>query len=140
VDLRTRYYICNYFKLFYLIKFLDKLISIANSLLIRILGQGIVNFLCKCSNRKSPFILQLENVYFILECTVNLVSTFQLSLYIITFNLEILYLKAFSTTDILYTVTLIHYYYALNAISKFKLEFIEFTGHDNYLILDLLEH
>ena len=140
MDLRTRYYICNYFKLFYLIKFLDKLISIANSLLIRILGQGIVNFLCKCSNRKSPFILQLENVYFILEYTINLVLIFQLSLYIIIFNLEILCLKAFSIIDILCTVTQIYCYYTLNAILKFKSEFIEFIEYNNYLILDLLEH
>jgi hypothetical protein len=106
----------------------------------RILGQGTVNLLCKCPNRKSPFILQLENVYFIPECTVNLVSTFQLSLHAIAFDSEIPCLKAFGTTDILCAVTPIHRHYALDAIPKFKSEFMEFTGHDNYLILDPLEH
>src|SRR6266536_317178 len=74
------------------------------------------------------------------EYTVNLVSTFQLSTDTIRFDSEILCLKAFGITDILCAVTQIHCHYALDAIPKSKSEFMEFTGHDNYLILDPLEY
>jgi hypothetical protein len=57
-----------------------------------------MKLLCKRSNGASPFLLQLKNVYFILDCTINLVSTFQLSLDSIAFDLEVPYLKAFGST------------------------------------------
>ena len=95
---------------------------------------------CKSPNKNFLFILQLENVYFILEYTINLVLIFQLSIYTIVFDLEILCLKAFGIIDILYTVTQIYCYYTLDVIPKSKSEFIEFIGYDNYLILDLLEY
>jgi hypothetical protein len=82
----------------------------------------------------------LRNIYFILEYTVNLVLIFQLNIKVIIFNLEILYLKLFSKTEILYTIIQIYCYYIFNIILKTKSEFIEFTEYNNYLILDLLKY
>ena len=133
-------YICNSFELFSSIKFLDKSIDVANSLSIRILGQGTVKLLCKHPNRNPLFLLLLGNVYFIPEYTVNLVSTFQLSTDSIVFDLKVPCLRLFGKTEILCIVTQIDRYYILDTIPKSKSEFIEFTGYNNYLILDLLEY
>ena len=140
MDSGSKDHICNNFESFDSIKFLNESISVANSLSIRILGQGIVKLLCKCPNRNSPFLLKLGNVYFIPRCTVNLVLTFQLSTKSIVFDSKIPCLKQFGKTKILCTVTQIHRYYTLDAIPKTKSEFMEFTRYDNYLILDPLEH
>ena len=101
MDLGTRHYISNTYKSFDLIKFLDKTIKVANRSFIRIIKQGSVKLFCKRLNKASPFILLLENVYFILEYTVNLVFTLQLGMDLITFNLEIPCLKAFGLLKVL---------------------------------------
>ena len=100
MDSGTRHYISNTYKSFDLIKFLDKTIKAANGSFIRIIRQGSVKLFCRRPNKASPFILLLENVYFILECTVNLVSTSQLGMDLIAFDLEIPCLKAFGSASL----------------------------------------
>jgi hypothetical protein len=145
VDSGTRDYICNSFGSFDSIKPLDELIWVANGSSMRIVGQGSMTLLCKQSNvckrpnRASPFQLQLEDVYFILECTVNLVSTTQLSTVSIAFDSEVPCLKAFSSTEVLCSITQINCYYILNATPKPESAFMESIDLI-YLILSLLEH
>ena len=67
----------------------------------KIIKQGFVKLFYKRLNKASPFILLLENMYFILKCIVNLVSTLQLSIDLIAFNLKTPCLKAFSLTKVL---------------------------------------
>jgi hypothetical protein len=111
----------------------------------RIVGQGSVTLLCKQSNvckrpnRASPFRLQLEDVYFILECTVNLVSTTQLSTVSIAFDSEVPCLKAFGSTEVLCSITQINCHYVLNATPKPESAFME-SIDSIYLILSPLEH
>jgi hypothetical protein len=69
------------------------------------MGQGSVKLFCKRPNKASPFILLLENVYFIFECTVNLVFMSQLGIDSIAFDLETPCLKAFSLTEVLYSIS-----------------------------------
>jgi hypothetical protein len=70
----------------------------------RIVGQGSIELLCK-RNGASPFPLQLKDVYFIPECTVNLVSTSQLSTDSIAFDSEVPCLKAFGTIEVLCSIS-----------------------------------
>jgi hypothetical protein len=143
VDLGSRNHIYNSFESFDLIEPLNKSISVANSSSISIIGQGPITLLYKWSNGTSPYLLQLKNVYFILDCTVNLVSTFQLGLDSIAFNLEVPYLKAFGlTTEALYSISQINRHYVLNAIPSLKPTFMEHMSlnRDIYLILSPLEH
>jgi hypothetical protein len=139
VDLGSRNHICNSFESFDLIKPLDELIKVANRSFIGIIGQGFVKLLCKQSNRASPFLLQLKDVYFILNCTVNLVSTFQLSTNLIAFDSEIPCLKAFSLTEALCSISQINCHYVLDTMPSPKSAFMEFID-STYLILSLLEH
>jgi hypothetical protein len=105
VDSGSGNYICNSFGSFDSIKTLDESIRVANGSSMRIVGQGSITLLCKRPNEVSPFLLQLKNVYFILECTVNLVSMSQLSLDSIAFNLEVPCLKAFGSTKTLCSIS-----------------------------------
>jgi hypothetical protein len=107
-----------------------------------IMGQGPVKLLCKQPNGASPFLLQLKNVYFIPDCTVNLVSTFQLSLDSIAFDSEVPCLKEFRSTEALCSISQINRHYTLNVIPSSKLEFMEHMSpnQDIYLILSPLEH
>ena len=108
------------------------------------MGQGSVKLLCKRPrpNRTSPFLLQLKNVYFIPNCTVNLVSTFQLGLDSIAFDSEVPCLKAFGSTEALCSISQINRHYALNVIPSPKSAFMEYMSpnQDIYLILSPLEH
>ena len=142
VDSSSRDNICNNFESFDSIKPLNEFISIANGLSMQILDKGLVKLFSKYPNGVSPFLLLLKNVYFILECTINLVSTFQLSIDSIIFDLEVLCLKLFGSTTILCSITQINCYYTLDTIPRPKLVFLEFTSSNsnNYLILDPLEH
>ena len=107
----------------------------------RIIGQGTVRLLCKCPNGASPFPLELRDVYFIPNCTVNLVSTFQLSTDSIAFDSEVPCLKAFGSMEALCVVTQTNCHYALDAIPRSKSAFMEqMISNDNYLILEPLEH
>jgi hypothetical protein len=103
-----------------------------------------VKLFCKRPNKASPFIILLENVYFILEYIVNLISTSQLGIDLIAFNLEILCLKAFSLTKVLCFIFQINCYYVLNTVPGPKSTFMKYMNLnlnlDIYLILSLLEH
>ena len=136
--------ICNTFESFDTIKPLNESISVANGSSMRIMGQGSVKLLCKRPrpNRTSPFLLQLKNVYFIPNCTVNLVSTFQLGLDSIAFDSEVPCLKAFGSTEALCSISQINRHYALNVIPSPKSAFMEYMSpnQDIYLILSPLEH
>jgi hypothetical protein len=81
----------------------------------------------------------LEDVYFIPECTVNLVSTTQLSTVSIAFDSEVPCLKAFGSTEVLCSITQINRHYVLNATPKPESAFME-SIDSIYLILSLLEH
>ena len=144
MDSGTRHHIGNTYKSFDLIKFLDKTIRVANRSFIRIIRQGSVKLFCKRPNKASPFILLLENVYFIPECTINLVFTSQLGINSIAFNSKIPCLKAFGLSKVLCSISQINRYYVLNAVPSPKLAFIEYINLnpnlDIYLILSLLEH
>ena len=144
MDSGTRHYISNTYKSFDLIKFLDKTIRVANRSFMRIIGQGFVKLFYRRPNKASPFILLLENVYFILKCTVNLVFTLQLSMDLIVFDSEIPCLKAFSLLKVLCFISQINCHYVLNAVPGPKLAFMEYINLnpnlDIYLILSLLEH
>jgi hypothetical protein len=142
VDSGSRNYICNSFGLFDSIKTLDESIRVANRSSMRIVGQGSVTLLCKRPNGVSPFLLQLKNIYFILECTINLISTSQLSTNSIAFDSEVPCLKAFSSTETLCSISQVNCHYVLNAIPSPKLElaFINLNLDPIYLILSLLEH
>jgi hypothetical protein len=139
VDSGSRNYICNTYESFDSIKPFDKSIRVANGSSMRIIRQGSITLLCKRPNGVSPFPLQLKDVYFIPKCTVNLVSTSQLSEDSIAFNLEVLCLKAFGSIETLYSITQINRHYVLNAIPSLKSAFIE-SMNSSYLILDPLEH
>jgi hypothetical protein len=67
------------------------------------------------------------------------VSTSQLSLDSIAFNLEVPCLKAFGSTEALCSISQINRHYVLNAIPQPKLAFIE-SMDPIYLILSPLEH
>jgi hypothetical protein len=82
---------------------------------------------------------QLEDVYFILECTVNLVSTTQLSTVLIAFDSEVPYLKAFGLIEVLCSITQINCHYVLKATPKPESAFME-SIDSIYLILSPLEH
>ena len=135
-------HICNCFESFDSIKPFEESIRVANGSSMRIVGQGSVKLLCKRPNRACPFLLLLENVYFIPECTVNLVSTFRLSVDSIAFDSETPCLKAFGSREILCLVTQINRHYTLDTIPQPKSAFIECMNSnlDNYLILDPVEH
>jgi GAG-pre-integrase domain len=137
-------HICNSFESFDFIEHLDESIRVANGSSMSIISQGSVKLLCKQPNRASPFLLQLKDVYFILDCTVNLVSTFQLSTDSIAFDSEIPCLKAFGSTETLCSISQINRHYVLNAVPKPKSTFIEYMNpnlnQDIYLILSPLEH
>jgi len=105
VDSGTRNHISNTYESFDLIKFLDETIRVANGSSMRIMGQGFVKLFCRRPNKASLFILLLENVYFILECIVNLVSTSQLGMDSIVFDLETPCLKAFGSTKVLCSIS-----------------------------------
>jgi hypothetical protein len=139
VDLGTRNYISNTYESFDLIKFLDKTIKVANRSFMRIMGQGFVKLFCRRLNKASPFILLLENVYFIPECTVNLVFMLQLGIDSIAFDLETPCLKAFGLTKVLCFISQINCYYVLNVVPRPETVFIE-SIDPIYLILSLLEH
>jgi len=79
VDSGSGNYICNSLGSFDSIKPLSESIRVANRSSMSIIRQGFVRLLCKHPNRASPSLLQLKDVYFIPKCTVNLVSTSQLS-------------------------------------------------------------
>jgi hypothetical protein len=132
----------------------------------RIIGQGFVKLLCKRPNaarttdfrpkygRKTgthpksrretaSFLLQLKDVYFIPECTVNLVSTSQLSQDSIAFDSEIPCLKAFGTSEALCSITQFKRHYVLNAVPRLETAFMESMNPNLdpiYLILSPLEH
>ena len=107
----------------------------------RIIGQGTVRLLCKRPNGASPFPLKLKDVYFIPNCTINLVSAFQLSTDSIAFDSEVPCLKAFGSMETLCMVTQTNCHYALDAIPRSKSAFMEqMISNDNYLILDPLQH
>src|SRR5438045_186808 len=107
----------------------------------RIIRQVTGSLLFKRSNVASPFPLKLRDVYFILNCTVNLVSTFQLSTDSIAFDSEVPCLKAFGSMEALCVVTQTNRHYALDAIPRSKSAFMEqMISNNNYLILDPLEH
>jgi len=105
VDSRTGNYISNTYESFDLIKFLDKTIKVANGSFMRIMGQGFVKLFCKRPNKASLFILLLENVYFILKCSVNLISMSQLGIDSIAFDLEVPCLKAFRLSEVLCSIS-----------------------------------
>jgi len=140
VDSGSRNHISNSFESFDSIKPFDESIRAANRSSIKIVGQGSVSLLCKQPNGASPFLLQLKNVYFIPECTVNLVSTSQLGQDCIAFDSEVPYLKAFgSTKKALCSISQINRHYILNAIPRPRSAFME-SIDPNYLILSPLEH
>jgi hypothetical protein len=105
----------------------------------RIIGQGSVKLFCKRPNKASPFILLLENVYFIPECIVNLVSMSQLGIDSIAFNSETPCLKAFSSTEVLCSISQINCHYVLNVVPRPETAFME-SIDPIYLILSLLKH
>jgi len=139
VDSGSGDHICNSFGSFDSIKPLDKSIRVANGSSMRIIGQGSVKLLCKQPNRVSPFLLQLDDVYFIPECTVNLVSTSQLSKDRIAFDSEVPCLKAFGLTEALCSISQINCHYVLNTTPKPETAFMESIDLI-YLILSPLEH
>jgi hypothetical protein len=139
VDSGTGNHIGNTYESFDLIKFLDKTIKVANRSSIRIMCQGFVKLFCRRPNKASPFILLLENVYFIPECTVNLVSTSQLGMDSIAFDSETPCLKAFGLTKVFCSISQINCYYVLNVVPRPETAFIESIDLI-YLILSLLEH
>jgi len=98
-----------------------------------------VKLFCKRPNKASLFILLLENVYFILKCTVNLVSTSQLGMDLIAFNSETPCLKAFGLTKVLCFISQINRHYILNVVPRLETAFME-SMDLIYLILSLLEH
>jgi hypothetical protein len=143
VDSGSGNHICNTYESFDSIKPLDESIRVANGSSMSIMGQGSVKLSCKRPNRAFPFLLLLEDVYFIPECTVNLVSTSQLSMDSIAFDSEVPCLKAFGSTEALCSITQINRHYTLDAIPGPKSEFLECmsTNLDPiYLILSPLEH
>jgi hypothetical protein len=139
VDSGSGNHICNSFGSFDSIKPLNESIRVANGSSMSIIGQGSIKLLCKRPNGASPFPLQLRNVYFIPNCTVNLVSTSQLSSDSIAFNSEVPCLNAFGSIDALCSISQINRHYVLNAIPRLKSTFIE-SMYSSYLILDPLEH
>jgi hypothetical protein len=139
VDSGSGNHIYNVFESFDSIKSLDESIRIANGSFIRIIRQGSVKLSYKHPNRTFPFLLLLENVYFISECTVNLVSTSQLSIDSIVFNSEVPCLKAFSSTEALCSISQNNRHYILNATLRPESAFIESIDLI-YLILSPLEH
>jgi hypothetical protein len=139
VDSGSGNHICNSFESFDSIEPLNESISVANGSSMSIMGQGPVTLLCKQSNRISSFLLQLQNVYFIPDCTVNLVSTFQLSLDSIAFDSEVPCLKAFSSIEVLCSISQINRHYVLDALPGPKSAFME-SMDSSYLILSPLEH
>ena len=139
MDLGFKDYICNSFRSFDSIKPLNESIRVANRSSMRIIGQGSVKLLCKQPNRVFPFQLQLDDVYFIPKCTVNLVSTSQLSRDRIAFDFEVPCLKAFSLIEALCSISQINCYYVLNTTLKLETAFIE-SIDPIYLILSPLEH
>jgi hypothetical protein len=139
VDSGSGNHICNAFESFDSIKSLDESIRVANGSFMRIIGQGSVKLSCKRPNRAFPFLLLLENVYFIPECTVNLVSTSQLSMDSIAFDSEVPCLKAFGSTEALCSISQINRHYILNATPRPESAFME-SMDPIYLILSPLEH
>jgi hypothetical protein len=137
VDSGTGNHIGNTYKSFDSIKFLDKTIRVANGSSMRIIGQGSVKLFCKRPNKASLFILLLENVYFIPKCSVNLISTSQLGIDSIAFDLEVPCLKAFRLSKVLCSISQINRYYVLNTVPRLVL--ME-SMDPIYLILSLLEH
>jgi hypothetical protein len=139
VDSGSGHHICNSLGSFDSIKPLNESIRVANGSSMSIIGQGSVKLLCKRPSRASPFLLQLENVYFIPNCTVNLVSTSQLGTDSIAFDSEVPCLKAFGLAEALCSVTQTGRHYALDAIPRLDSTFVE-SIDPIYLILSPLEH
>jgi len=137
--LGTGHYISNTYELFDLIKSLDKSIKVANGSFMKIIRQGFVKLFYKRPNKAFPFILLLENVYFILECIVNLVFMLQLGIDLIAFNSETPCLKAFGLTKVFCSISQINCYYVLNIVPRLETAFIESIDLI-YLILSLLKH
>jgi hypothetical protein len=103
----------------------------------RIMGQGSVKLFCRRPNKASLFILLLENVYFIPECSVNLISTSQLGIDSIAFDSEVPCLKAFRSSEVLCSISQINRHYVLNTVPRPAL--ME-SMDPIYLILSPLEH
>lgn len=149
VDSGTGNHICNNFELFDTFEPLNESIRVANGSTMRIIGKGSIKLPCKRPNQIKPFLLQLKDVYFIPECTVNLISASQLGLDSIAFDSEIPCLRAFSSREILCSIAQVNRYYVLDTVQCSKPAFFLESDNfliqgplelGNYLILDPLEH